>query len=577
MIIVNYLTGKKDYQIKIFLFLSMLLVLALSLWGIEQNYTIGIWGDEFGYWQSAAYLLGKDWSNVASTNGYYGFGMGFILAPIMYFFHDNTVFMYQAALVVEAVLLATCVPAAYMCLTNLKLCKSNVFKVLISLVTVVYPSNLIFVRTTMAEVLLIFLFWWSFLLAIKYIRSGKIILAVGLILLSVYAYTVHQRALVMIISSIFIIFIKSGKKIISKKNLFFLLLFAISMAAVILYKDMYIKSFYSQSSPDILKMNDYTGITDKVISAFSSLQGFKNLILSILGKLYYLFVSSYLFIYCGIYFCVKEIFTDIRRKRIASSLPSCYLMLMALGALAVGALAMSSGFDNRTDILIYARYTEYAVGPLILVGLAYFADNFKGMKIPFIFGIILTIVLAIIVSGIIPVGIQNSNMWINCGGISDFIYEKSYSEDIVIILAAKRCILISCFILFGMNICKAKKHALFFCLSLASVACIWTYTAVYTWNTGGLRWKTDLFIQQKEVVKSIAADEVGIYECFMGGFYQFLLPDTEVMNITSLDSLEMLDVPLNIITDTQDENIDYIRQNYKVLKENKRYILWQVQ
>ena len=41
-----------------------------------------VYNDEFGYWVSAAHMVGMDWSEVFSIIPYYSYGYGFILALI---------------------------------------------------------------------------------------------------------------------------------------------------------------------------------------------------------------------------------------------------------------------------------------------------------------------------------------------------------------------------------------------------------------------------------------------------------------------------------------------------------------
>lgn len=74
------------------------------LYGIKRVYGFSLFPDEFGYWASAARLVGYDWSEVSSLGSYYSFGYSLILAPILCIFRD-ALWAYRAAVTVNAILL----------------------------------------------------------------------------------------------------------------------------------------------------------------------------------------------------------------------------------------------------------------------------------------------------------------------------------------------------------------------------------------------------------------------------------------------------------------------------------------
>ena len=68
-------------------FVSILFgVLLLIIYGRNVMQICTVWelGDEFGYLNNAAYLVGFNWKEVASKIGYHGFGYSVILIPLFY-------------------------------------------------------------------------------------------------------------------------------------------------------------------------------------------------------------------------------------------------------------------------------------------------------------------------------------------------------------------------------------------------------------------------------------------------------------------------------------------------------------
>lgn len=571
---INQLFNNK-ITIKISLVLAMVVVFLASVWGIQYNQTIGVWGDEFGYWQGAAYILNKDWSSIASTNAYYSYGIGIILAPIMFLFSSNTVVMYQVTLLLEAILLSSCVLTAYSCLCQLKLCESDFLKIIIAMVTILYPSNLVFVRTTLAEIMLIFLSWQIFYFLIKFSASQKVSQAIILIVLSTYAFLVHQRALAILIAVIISISVVYRINLFNKKNIIITVVFLILLLLSMNYKKNYINSFYSSAIPETLSLNDFEGVKYKIIQTLSNWNGIKQLFLSAIGKFYYLVVASYFFVFYGIYRCVKEIVSKKKENNtLIGKLIYIYILISFLLAFGLGVVSMAFGYETRTDILIYGRYAEYILGPLILVGMASLIDNPRMMIRPALVGVIIIGIFSAIVYNVIPVGAQNSNMWLNCTGLSDLIYKRNYGEDIVIMLGTKRCLIISVAMLLVLNMKFLSKKPVVIATFLG-LSALWIHIAFYTWNYGGLPWKADIYINQKKVLNNIVSEDFAVYQCFTGGFFQFLQPDSKVYRVSKLEELDEYSDLNMVVTDVNAEDAPYIRENYCIIYENERFILWE--
>ncbi|MBQ4061487.1 MAG: hypothetical protein IJD14_01365, partial [Christensenellaceae bacterium] len=63
--------------------------------------------DEFGYLTHAATFSGFDWTSTARFMPYYSYGYSLLITPLMALFDDSAL-MYQAALVLNAIMLVGC-------------------------------------------------------------------------------------------------------------------------------------------------------------------------------------------------------------------------------------------------------------------------------------------------------------------------------------------------------------------------------------------------------------------------------------------------------------------------------------
>ncbi len=118
--------------------------------------------DEFGYWNNTAKILGIDWESVAQGQDRYAYGYSLFLIPLMGFCKD-AVFMYKLAIVLNG-LLAVC-----HCFLLLKLVDrifdgeqhteiEGLTRVFIGLTICVYPTSLLYMHYSTAEVLINVLF-----------------------------------------------------------------------------------------------------------------------------------------------------------------------------------------------------------------------------------------------------------------------------------------------------------------------------------------------------------------------------------------------------------------------------------
>lgn len=359
---------KKDHIVLVFI---ILIIFSVFQYGIQKIYGFTLYPDEFGYWASAANAVGYDWSEAASMGSYYSYGYSLILIPILKLFSGG-VRAYRAALTVNMVLM--CAGVILLWKISLKVFPQmeKTKREFACGVGVLYPAWIFYMQTTMSEALLNFLFITIAYLFLCFIEKPRTATAIFLAVALIYLYSVHMRTVAVVIAGMIACilwgFTESGKK----KQVFLLgIVLAAAGFLSLQLKERTIFEVYTYAEQNSLAVNDYASQWEKLADLLT-LQGSTRLIESIIGKLFYLGVSSFGIFYWGIGWCAcKSVFLISAFKKRQRVLPEHWLAFFLLLA-AVGEVLISSIYMYRAgsiDCLIYGRYTELLVPIMLLLGI----------------------------------------------------------------------------------------------------------------------------------------------------------------------------------------------------------------
>lgn len=359
---------KKDHIVLIFI---ILIIFSVFQYGIQKIYGFTLYPDEFGYWASAANAVGYDWSETASMGSYYSYGYSLILIPILKLFSGG-VRAYRAAIAVNMLLM--CAGVLLLWKISLKVFPQmeKTKREFACGVGVLYPAWIFYMQTTMSEALLNFLFITIAYLFLCFIEKPRTATAIFLAVALIYLYSVHMRTVAVVIAGMIACilwgFTESGKK----KQVFLLgIVLAAAGFLSLQLKERTIFEVYTYAEQNSLAVNDYASQWEKLADLLT-LQGSTRLIESIIGKLFYLGVSSFGIFYWGIGWCAcKSVFLISAFKKRQRVLPEHWLAFFLLLA-AVGEVLISSIYMYRAgsiDCLIYGRYTELLVPIMLLLGI----------------------------------------------------------------------------------------------------------------------------------------------------------------------------------------------------------------
>lgn len=542
------------YNDYILIVLCIILISILGLWNLPQMHSIGIVPDEFGYWSSAAFFSGYDWSTGMTVTPYYGYFYGIVLMPIFNIFIEDSVNMFRAAIILNAVLLDICFLCTYSFFQRLSNDKEHSKRYIIAaLFITLYPAYLLFVRVTLSEIILLLISWIVVLEFEKYIEKRNVRNLVSMCILAIIGYFCHQRFLVVIIAILLTIFllhiIKNG---LDKKN-FIQLVFVVLAILVVFVLGTFGKSWYKnvayiQASSVIKSTNDYGSVINKILSLLS-VSGICDLLLSLSGKLFYTGVATWGIAYVGIFLIVEYLYKCIKDKRIDNQLYIYIFLLFAfVGSILLSAIMMKNKPDvgERFDTLIYGRYTENLYGPLLVIALICLFKDYKKFLRLELYAFLLECLLLIIILGNMIENPSYAVQWLSCSAINEFFYNKDYGMDSAFCMLVLRNGICIVLLVFGTFV--KKQTELYYQLALVVVGtCFFIYSSVYTVDNVYFSFQEKVYQENQVLVESIRDEnkEDKIYSISETKYItalQFVMPQ---MYIKHVDNIE--EIPTNEI------------------------------
>lgn len=354
----------REKKQNIYRFILCILILAVSLYDLNKMMLPVILGDELGYWTGAAWIQGLDWSSVMSRSSYFGYGYGILLSPLL--FISNAVLRYRVAIILNSFMLC----AIYIFIdVLLNKWFPNISKVSISIVsfiTVLYPSLSFYTRNTQCEIFLSLLFILIiFVISQIYDKPSlvKLLIVVGLQTLVI---SVHMRSIGVSVATFMFIFYFFYKKRVSKKEflIYTFELFILGIIFILLYQNINKVEFsWVNINGELEKniSNTFVGQNSK-IDFLLTLEGLKNLILTVSGRIFYLISATFMMGFYGCAVMCKKILKKEEYFEIY-----VYILLNLFFSIIISAIFMI--FPARIDTTIHGRYFEHILIIVIAIGI----------------------------------------------------------------------------------------------------------------------------------------------------------------------------------------------------------------
>lgn len=500
---------------KIFFCIMLAVILSVDL---KEKMTIHIATDEFGYWTAAANFLGWDWSNSAALNSYYSFGYSLFLTPLLLLI-KNPIITYKAAIALNIVFVEmSFLLLFYIFKLLFSYCNEHIILCL-SFLVMCYPANIVNIKFTLSECCLLFIFLVISVLLQKYsLSSNKYILFI-LFFFGGFIFFIHMRAigvtvaLICSVSTIMLFKCKIRESILNEIRIVGILLIVITAGLVI--KEQLINVQYQHNN--LTSINDIGGQTQKIEYLLSA-DGILSFVANFFGRLFYLGYSTILFIYFGVYSCIKELKRSWIEKQQGIFGLHLFFILSLIFAISISAIYMINLKHGRTDMLYYGRYSEYVIAPILLMGVKEFLYN-KHSNIFILFFSFIQMILSIIVSKLVIYFEMSSMLDISIPAFYYWIKKNNYSTEAYLsgtMITIGVIISIYILIKYAFNKFLDNKNAVYAVYIVSFfIVCYWIFLGHNSYKISDLHKHDEEYIQIYQIINNNMNSETEIFYCFL--------------------------------------------------------------
>ena len=386
-------------------------------YGLIRIHGFSMYPDEFGYWASAANNIGYDWSQVASLGSYYAFGYSLILTPILWIFKGGVI-AYRVAIVINALL--QCIS-----LILLKGIFKRIYPKMPKIdaiycigIAIFYPVWSYYVQMTLTEALLSFLFILTVFLMVRFLEKPSFLRAVIWFIPVLYMITVHMRT-VGVVGVAFLTFMLWAWSNLRTRKYILIAFISVIVVGVgfITVKGIVQSTVYANVDKSVLAINDFTSILVR-IKAVLNKDGILNLIQGIIGKVWYLGLSSFGTFYIAMGYMFKQTVLLFKRlfknKNIQTKQYVCFFILFSMIAqILITAVYMLDPY--KLDNICYGRYNEYILPIIMAIGIRQLMRSEHPFRYAFITILVSIPMCAIVIRYSLSVGTNNIHEYFVAG------------------------------------------------------------------------------------------------------------------------------------------------------------------
>ena len=207
--LIQYLnTFLQKYRIQLLQCIPALGIFLLAIYRLPEVGQPILFNDEVGYWSNSAFFMGLDWTSVTGRIAYYSYGYSLLLIPIRMLselFGWSWDTMYRSAVVMNAGFLAMSYALALKLAKRYLVGMSDLVRTAACFTVFTYSSYIVYAHITWTECTLVFFFWVFLYVMMRVVDRPGIGNHVAFALVAFYIYTVHQRALGIVVTAILMV------------------------------------------------------------------------------------------------------------------------------------------------------------------------------------------------------------------------------------------------------------------------------------------------------------------------------------------------------------------------------------
>ncbi len=364
----------------------VVLIILLIFPHLQYSKIPGTSTDEFGYIYHSINMLGWDWKALYEYYPFYGAGISLLWIPMFKILsYLPTTTMYQAIVVLNAVLLSLSFLVSLKCAEKLFNKWNNWARLFSCFVLSFYPSNYFYARLALSETLLYLMFWILLCLLIKFLETKKTYWMFLLGITSSYMVLVHLRTTgIVVILGVFIVYISLKNENRFLNILSFFIPIVVGVILLLMIQNNYYENLGGINEANI--QNTQINVGNLFLNIIINI---KSALLGGTGHIFYYLISGGICGFCGIVYLLKKCITYIKKIRMKQKediydLVSIFLLFtFVLNFIAF--YIRPHEYISRYDVALYGRYMENIMGPILLYGLYYLETKRKCLEHLYIF------------------------------------------------------------------------------------------------------------------------------------------------------------------------------------------------
>lgn len=369
----DYIQGRYE---RLIILGGLLVIFMCGLFRLSMHFGVCVLDDEFAYWGMGAQMSGLDWTELLATTSFYSYGYGILLIPL-YLTGLSAALMYQIAIVINTGLVMVSFTLAYWVAGQVFPAVDKKLLALASLLITLYSNNIVQMHIGWGECLLYCLFWIVMALVCRVIQKRKLLDTLLLAVAAVYLYAVHNRTLGVLAAVVAFMAFFYILSLFEKNPRHHLLAGLAAIVALFLlaswFRQYTIDHWYDNNA--IISVNDYSGNLPRVLE-LSRFDKLWDLFVSFTAKVFAQATASFLLIIppviITVVYTIKSLWGRLFRRPQPAWVLRDWMFLFGAGAYLLE-LAISAFYKSNPNItahnFFYSRYSDFAIGPLILFGL----------------------------------------------------------------------------------------------------------------------------------------------------------------------------------------------------------------
>lgn len=406
---------KADKKLNYFNFINFLfivIIFTVCLWGVGYLERIRVVDDGFCYWGIAANISGYDWTDLISASAYYSYGYSIILVPLFWLHRLglSMTFIYRLAIVLNAVFLSCCYLMALYMIKELFKDIPDVLKQITALLVTLYIGNTAQMGLAYTEIFLLFMFWCTLTCLYRVISKPSYVNILGVVVSTAWLFAIHMRSIGVVIAVCIILagFFISHRKEIDKKYILYTIVLSVVFLCLVIVLKNYVNDYIYLGNASESVNNVKNNVSR--LGNFLSIKGIMDLIVSFIGKLFYVSTATFLLAAIGLLTTIASLLfgyiikdkKGARKRWQVKEWITCFILLSFLAELGINsifkAIPFFRTFESRAgnETIIFSRYSDFVVGPMIIFGV-WAVYNIKTRYYEIILAVLVSIVSTAIV------------------------------------------------------------------------------------------------------------------------------------------------------------------------------------